>query len=73
MDKEDISILLDMALSMATYIMAKCFTSGEIAIFFEAHKDRLRLQGFEENKINRLSTEMMGAVTKLGVFFKDIK
>ena len=65
MDHQDIAILTDMSLSMSTFLMAKVLSKDESNLFFEAIKDRLRLQELPEDKINKLSTEMSNAVDKI--------
>ena len=65
MDHQDIAILADMSLSMATLLMGKILSENESDMFFEDNKTRLRLQGLPEDKINKLSNEMSNAVNKL--------
>ena len=62
MTQNKLAILIDMGLSMATYIMALSLSLPEIDAFFKAVKPRLQLQEFDEATIDEMIEEMHGAV-----------
>ena len=65
LDHQDIAILTDMSLSMTTFLMGRILSKDESDLFFESNKERLRLQGLPEDKINKLSIEMVNVVDKI--------
>ncbi len=71
MDTTDAGILIDMTLSMATCLMARVFTMPETTAIFEAQKERLILQGFKEDKIDKLSSQLLEAIAMMNKLWED--
>ena len=65
MNQDKLAILVDMGLSMATYIMALSLSLPDIETFFKAVKPRLQLQRFDEATIDEMIEEMHRAVFEI--------
>lgn len=69
MNPDQFGILIDMGVCMAAASMACSMSVEEIEVFFELNKDRLRMQGLNENDIIIMTETVKEAVLKIKMGF----
>ena len=71
MSKQSVAIQLDIAYSMASFLMAWAFDEPEIKAFFDVTKKRLSDQGFHKADIDReINALQMGVIGMANSFKK---